>query len=330
MLCFSKSAFAEVLHWPELCSNGTLLVQNHDTQKTSVWLQKFTAELDSETEYELEPGQEQSISVDRLEGEHFSLLHFARKIDARFSCGKSIFATSAIEGGVFTFEKKDIEHLWLQNLYTDTNSVEIEYLNKSFQKMYSEKLELKSLASRDFALADRLHNWEYLKVSSSNRLASFALGPLGSVHPLLARPQLTSVDADSSYFLVAARTGASDSFVVKIKDPALITMARDLIKNPQKEKMLFAKIKKNHQGFNRNFSSPQKNLWSWSTTEVTNFGDLGSTACNGAPQLLEDRVDGWVGDPGQICFWNFRVKKELSAADVASGSLSKKKTNRRH
>ena len=83
--------------------------------------------------------------------------------------------------------------------------------------------------------------------------------------------------------------------------------------------MLFARIQKNHQGFNRNWSKVEKSFWSWSASEVTDFADLGSTACNGAPQEVDDRMDYWVIDPGQICFWNYRVKKELSPLEVATG-----------
>ena len=95
--------------------------------------------------------------------------------------------------------------------------------------------------------------------------------------------------------------------------------ARELIKFPQKEKMVFAKIQKQHSGFNRNWTKPEKSFWSWSTSEVTNFADLGSTACNGTPQEVEDRFEHWIVDPGQICFWNYRVKKELTPAEVAAG-----------
>ena len=83
--------------------------------------------------------------------------------------------------------------------------------------------------------------------------------------------------------------------------------------------MLFARIQKDHQGFNRNWSKAEKNFWSWSTSEVPNFADIGSTACNGIPQEVEDRIDYWATDPGQICFWNYRVKKELSPSQVAAG-----------
>jgi hypothetical protein len=120
---------------------------------------------------------------------------------------------------------------------------------------------------------------------------------------------------------VGARTGADDNFVVKIEKPELIEKARTQIKNPALEKIVFAKIAKDHNGFNRNFNSGGS-FWSWSATEVTGFGDFGSTACNGQPQMLEDRVDSWIENPGQICFWSYRIKRELTSDEITKGKLA--------
>ena len=314
-------ASADVLHWPELCRTGVLRMKNTDNANQSLWLQKFNPSLATETEYDVPPLGEVSINIEKLENEHYSLLHFnsARKMQVSYECGKNTYAASALEGGAVTFPRNGITSVWLQNLFSGTNAVEIEFQNIAFQKLSSVTFELNSLASRNFELPAL--DWHYLKITSTNRLTSFPLNDSGAVVPVLVQAQKTEVENDAAYFLVAAREGASDSFVVKIKDAAMTAKARDLVKNPQKEKMLFARIQKNHQGFNRNFSTTQKNLWSWSTAEVTNFADLGSIACNGQPQVLEDRMDSWLEDPGQICFWNYRVKKELTPLEVATGSL---------
>ena len=321
MFATACTSFADVLHWPELCRTGVVKIKNSDSANHSFWLQKFNPTLATETEYEVAAKGELSLNIEKLEGEHYSLLHFgsAGKVQVSYECGKNIYAASTLEGGSLTFPRSRITNVWLQNLYSGNNTVEFEFQNIAFQNLQTVTLELKSLASQNFEVPSL--DWQYLKITSTNRLSSFPLNESGSVAPVLVQAQPTEVEADAAYFLVAAREGVADSFVVKIKDAAMTEKARDLVKNPQKEKMLFAKIQKNHQGFNRNFSTVQKNLWSWSTTEVTNFADLGSIACNGQPQVLEDRVDSWLEDPGQICFWNYRVKKELTPLEVATGTL---------
>jgi hypothetical protein len=322
LLC-SSTALSEVLHWPEICRTGTLVMKNFDSAGTSLWLQKFDPQLAAETELDVPAKGELSINIEKLENEHYSLLHFAspQKIAVSYKCGKNTYSSTGLEGGVITYPRSDSRYVWLQNLYSGDNTVEIEFQNLAFQKLGAEVLKLSALASRNFPLPESIRDWQYLKISSSNRLTSFPLNENGNVLPMLIQAQQTQVDSSAAYFLVAAREGVSDSFVVQIRDFAMAARARDLVKNPQKEKMLFAKVQKDHQGFNRNFSTEQKNLWSWSTTEVTNFSDFGSIACNGQPQVLEDRVDSWLADPGQICFWNYRVKKELTPLEVATGKL---------
>ena len=129
-------------------------------------------------------------------------------------------------------------------------------------------------------------------------------------------------DNTAVYFLVAPRqvqnieTSKDDQFVVKITNPKLIEKARDQIKNKNLEKILFGQVVLGHQGFNRNMGSKNKNFWNWSVSEVTNIADLGSTTCNGFPQLVEDRSEFWINNPGNICFWNYRIKKELTADEV--------------
>jgi len=168
-------------------------------------------------------------------------------------------------------------------------------------------------------------NWSYLKVSSSHKFSGFLIGD-NSVHsPDQALPYEIPAEQNAHYFLVGPRGGTGDNFVVTISSPEVIAKARELIKNPSVEKIVLGRIQKNHSGFNRNFDSANGSFWSWSVTDVTGFGDFGSTSCNGHPQMVEDRVDAWLENPGQICFWSYRIKRELSKEEVSSGTLLPKK-----
>lgn len=315
---------AEVLHWPQLCTTGELHLKNNGSTNISAWLQKFGKNLLRETEIEIAALSSLILPLDPLaKEERYSLLiiNENNSFDVKYKCNDRLYSASSLEGGQLTFKKTDLatNQIWIQNLFTDSNEVQIEFQDLEYKKIASKIFNLPSLQSVLFAVPESIKNWSYFKFTASHKSTAFNLTAIGNDNPVIVAPQKTEVDFSAYYFLIGPRTGSTDSFIVKITDENLVERARDLIKNPQKEKMLFARIQKNHQGFNRNWSKVEKSFWSWSTTEVTDFADLGSTACNGAPQEVEDRMDYWVIDPGQICFWNYRVKKELTPIEVASG-----------
>ncbi len=326
---------AVVLHWPQLCAAGELQLKNDSADSVTVWLQKFGKTLIRETEITIDPKSILILPLAEItEEERFALLAFndhQPQLVAKHKCADQVQQTSSLasslEGGVLTYKKSDLltNKIWIQNLFTGSNQVEIEFQDSAFKKIITEKLTLTSLARLVFTPPDAIKNWSYFRFTTSHKSAVFNLSSTGHDQPIKITPPQSTVDPAAFYFLVGSRqvetgqVGLDDSFVVKITDENLAARARELIANPQQEKMLFARIQKDHQGFNRNWSKIEKSFWSWSTAEVTNFADLGSTACNGTPQEVEDRMDYWVTDPGQICFWNYRVKKELSAQQVATG-----------
>lgn len=323
LLFIASPVFGEVLYWPQVCQDGELFVKNRTAQTLYVWLQKFAPELESETDYELPPENTVTIKLTGTRAlEHYSLLHFnsPANIDVRYRCGGVIYGSSTLEGGALTFRRSALpdNKIWLQNLYTGVNRVEIELLDGGFRTLTTLALDAAAGEGLTFALPNAV-KWSYFRLRSSNKSSVFNLTSGGAEGPWLVAPQESPVDTAASYFLVTPYSGRGDSFIARIRDPQMADRARDLIRNPQKEQMLFATIEKNHQGYNRNWSKREKNFWSWSVTEVTNFADFGSTACNGTPQEVEDRVDFKVQNPGRICFWDYRVKKELTPAEVSSG-----------
>lgn len=319
-----QSVKAEVLHWPQLCSGGELILKNNGADELTIWLQKFADILVRETEIKLDAKATFTLPLDEINpAERYSILNLnpPHQIEIKYKCNHQIYTASSLEGGILTFKKSDllVNKIWLQNLFTGNNKIEIEFQDSEFKKIAAENQTLKSSASTLYTPPENIKNWHYIKISSSHKTSVFSLTSSGHEPPVKIIPQKSVVESAAHYFLVEPRTGAGDSFIVKIIDKTLAIKAQDLIANPQKEKMLFARIQKDHQGFNRNWSKAEKSFWSWSTSEVTNFADIGSTACNGMPQEVEDRIDYWVNDPGQICFWNYRVKKELSPAQVENG-----------
>lgn len=290
----------------------------------SFWLQKFGKNLISETEFTVGSETQMIVPLDPIsEDQRYSLLNLNQNaaVNVQYKCNELLYSSSRIEGGDLTFKKENLslDQLWIQNLYTGKNEFKIEFEDTEHNKITVENLKFTALQSLLYDVPKSAKNWSYVKISASYKYSAFNLTTKGNEIPFTVFPQKSQVEESAFYFLVGPRTGTADSFIVKITDEKMVERARDLIRNPQKEKMLFARIQKDHQGFNRNWSKSEKSFWSWSTVEVTNFADLGSTACNGIPQVVEDRMDHWVEDPGQICFWNYRVKKELTALEVSTG-----------
>ncbi len=321
----SSKIEAKILYWPDFCSNGTLHVTNTGLNEKFVWLQKFDDQLQSETELAVSAQSTLNFHVEKThDTERNSLLYFdnTSELKARFTCLNEGHTTSLFDGGLLTYKRSSSNHhkLWLQNIYSDMNDVKVKILDKKTRLIKEMSFSLNKSETKAISL-DTFSNWQNIQISSLHKFSSFLLNGNGSEKPSNSEPIKTEIDSKASYFLVSSRSGEDDTFVVKISDEKLIAQARQLIKNPSSEKIVFAQIKKDHQGFNRNFNNPSKSLWSWSTSEVTSFGDFGSTSCNGHPQTIEDRVDSWVEYPGRICFWDYRLKKELTIEEVQTGKL---------
>jgi hypothetical protein len=326
LLASAINANAEVFRWPQACLNGQLQIKNLKNSSTRLWLQKFKTSLSSETEMILKPMGQLTYNLKAASAlERFTILNLDMigSIEVEFSCNKKVYPAHTFEGGNLTYRKADLpqSELWLQNLYSGANSVLLEFQNRRFETLASARITLKSLAKLSYKVPAGITNWNYIRVSGQERFSAFNLNTAGSQGPLIVNPQIGKAATDTSYFLLAPRNGLGDSYIAQIKDPALVQRARDQIANPELEQILFAKVQKGSQGYNRNWSKSEKSFWSWSITEVTNFGDVGSTSCNGFPQAIEDRIDSWIKSPGRICFWGYRIKQELTAEQVATGQV---------
>ncbi len=321
-LVLLTKANAEILRWPQLCPSGKLRIENRTNVQVRTWIQNFKGENRIETEVILPAkGHADVLLETHTAEERFTLMHFEnpQKISATFVCEKnSLFSQAqSLEGGQLIFVKSDLTEnkIWLQNLYSDVNIIHIEYLDLNRKMIGEDFLTLKSFEQQNFKVQNRAY--ARVRISAENRFTAFSLISSGSQNPKEIEIGESHPDRTAHYFLVAPRDGVGDSFVVRIQNPEMTARARELVLHPELEKIVFAKIEKGHQGFNRNWSKPEKSFWSWSATEVTNFDDIGSSACNGIPQLVEDEINNWAQDPGRICFWNYRIKKELSSDEVA-------------
>ncbi|MFZ3231192.1 MAG: hypothetical protein WA160_13375 [Pseudobdellovibrio sp.] len=323
---FTLTSLAEVLRWPQVCLSGNLEITNTTAISINGWLQKINLSLADETQFTFHPHTTLIINIDaKASSEKYSLLHFenSNSLKANFKCNSEVYPANSVEGGVHIYKKSDLDEnkIWVQNLFSANNPIKIEYLNKNLKVLYTSDFILTNYENRTFKVPHELltKSWVYLRIQALERFTAYNLTTTGSTNPLRIEIQKTSIDKTAAYFTVGLRNNSGDQFVIKITDQTMIAKAREQISNPVLEKIVFARIQKGSSGFNRNWSKKEKSLWSWSTAEITNISDIGSTACNGLPQALEDRVDSWVGNPGRICFWSYRIKKELTPSEVATG-----------
>lgn len=124
-------------------------------------------------------------------------------------------------------------------------------------------------------------------------------------------------DNSGSLFLLA-NDSRTQSYIVRLTDPAHVQAARDQIKYPTglRARILVGQVSAGSNRDNQNLLGPFKHMWSWHVSKVFRFAELASQSCDGTPQFIEDILPAWVGggfNGGStvICFWGYQVIEEL-------------------
>ena len=139
---------------------------------------------------------------------------------------------------------------------------------------------------------------------------------------LVTTPTRLPARDDKTYFLVSTKSASADeAFVIALDEPAKIATAREQIQNPSLEKIIVAGIELGDGGHNRAFLSRDKSPYSWSVNRVDAFADFAHIDCDGSPDLTEERLEQKLSEGGRICFWRYRVVRELTLEEVRSGKL---------
>ena len=142
-----------------------------------------------------------------------------------------------------------------------------------------------------------------------NLLAHVAIN--NAVRPVPLK--IERVPATAARRFQVANSDRSLSFVAELSDPLQITQALDQIQHPEQfqARILIGVIDAGSAGVNRDELSPWKNSWSWHVSRVVKFAELASQACDGSPEFVEDFLLSWLDSKSPICFWNYRIIKEL-------------------
>jgi len=105
----------------------------------------------------------------------------------------------------------------------------------------------------------------------------------------------------------------SQSFVVSLTDPDLIAQARAQISSPGdfRARILIGQISGGSGGVNQNLRGSFNAPWSWHVAKVVKFAEMASQGCDGSPDFVEDFLQSWLDSKSNICFWSYRITREL-------------------
>ena len=326
---------SDVFYVPAFCAPEklTLLVSNKTAEPQRLWTQvRFDDEL-QEIHHDLDPKSEIKIAGSEFlpDFRGFSVktgTTNSLQIKARCENSACIPLSSVTSPQVSHYLPTSIStvKVHLLNLYLKSNTVHLRAFNKTgvevasqdvtLEKYYDTKTfkwNLPAEASRvEVSGEGRLHSWLFY-----DSLLSEKLSP-----GVALKPVTLSAEAIKTYFLVSTRDARpEEAFVIALEDPQQIATAREQIRNPALEKIIVAGIELGNGGHNRAFMSRDKSPYSWSVNRVDAFADFAHIDCDGSPDLTEERLMQKLNEGGRICFWRYRITRELTASEVSSGEL---------
>ena len=320
-------AQAESFYVPGTCQpkQAALLFENKTALPQVYWVQLQTNPI-QEIRFDLDAKSKLRVSaneiMDSAQGFAVKTYESSSDFNLSWSCAGQSFPLSS-------FTSPDLEYdlsagagdLQLLNLAPVQNDLRYQILDAQnsvleervlhFEKSYETqrlKLQLPVEAKR-------------LKLSATGRVHSFLFGAQGTRIPGLVRaPTSMAAPTDKVYFLVSTRdANPRESYVVATEDPKIIATAREQIQNPKLEKILLAGITLGSQNMNRSFSSRDRSPYSWSVSRIDGFTDFALIDCDGSPDIIEEHLMERLQAGGNICFWHYRVIRELTSEQVQRG-----------
>ena len=325
---------ADVVYVPDFCKPEllTLTVTNKTAQPQRLWTQvRFDQDV-QETDYDIDAKAQIKISGEQFlrTPMAFSIKSWtANSLQIHASCEGGLSfplssVTSPTASHVLPAGTRTVK-MHLLNLYLKANSMRVKAYGKSGAVLGEKSLRVDNYYDTQALKWSFTEDVRKIEVVGDARLSSLlfydADGEFKNSPAVFATTPL-AVDTTKTYFLVSTKTGRPDeAFVIALDDPAKIATAREQIKNPALEKIIVAGIELGHGGYNRAFLARDKSPYSWSVNRVDAFADFAHISCDGSPDLTEERLLQKLNEGGRICFWRYRVVRELKPAEVSVGQL---------
>lgn len=330
----SEHALAELYPVPALCppDQMTLLIENKNNKASELGLS--LGEIDSE-EHTLHLGPGTSLVPLRRYTDFYSHINLKSEPNSQWNIrvrcpGKSektlrefqnrYYKSSELSQGNYT--------LTLMNLSASVQNIQILLKNKQGRVLSSITQKLPEQRHVFEISFESVEEQVFFEIKAEGRLATWLHSQQknGEV-PLTTEAEIVTVSQKSHYFLVAAKdeTGLpnGESFVLEVSDPAWVPKLREQITQPQLEKILVAGIKKNPLSTNRAWNQKNKTPYSWFVHRIDALADFAHISCDGSPDQIEEKLQQKIEEGGRICFWRYRIVRELSASEVSLGKSLK-------
>jgi hypothetical protein len=328
---------SEIFYSPSDCSPEELIIKikNTSNEPQRLWTQiRFGDEID-EIQYDLDAKSEMKIkgtefmpttssySLKTWDTNRLKVLSQCRGLEAPLSVLTSPEVLHYLPNSSAQTVK-----VKLLNLYLKSNQVTLKAVSRTGKVIAEQALKIEKYYDTASVKWNLPEGASQLEITAENRINSFvtfeANGKENLSPGLPKTVRLPASDA-KTYFLVSTKDSRPDeAFVVAMDEPAKIATAREQIKNPHLEKILVAGIELGHGDENRAFLSRDKAPYSWHVSRVDAFADFAHIDCDGSPGLTEERLAQKLNEGGRICFWRYRVVRELTLQEVQSGKLTGK------
>jgi len=328
----ASTAQAENYYSPLLCpiEDAFLEAQNTSTEPQPFWLQSLGTSPFRETYVEVKAHGRLSIPLTdyyRSNESAVAVKTHTPNLSFQARCKGStltwnLTATVSPWKTLAVSPQESSATLHLANLSQQANSVEIIF-ESYWGKLGSQTVPLDP-EFRDMTQVLQLPpGTKSLSMRAPGRWNGQVLSSQGKILKLTEeRASLPGPLAGTRYFLFASSDpDTHETFVVPMQNAKLIQESLDQIAQPDKARLLVARIEKSFAGVNRN--SADGAPWSWQVQEAQNYADFAHISCDGNPQIVEERLNSWLTETGgTICFWSYRVLREVSAHELAPLKLT--------
>lgn len=322
------AAQAQQSFFPDMCphTEGILEAENPTSEEESIWAQYDHPHF-VEKRFILKPGALLKIPLWQFlnTDQSFAVKSFQPKLKLTLRCSGEKTSGDLASALWIRHDLSQSQHAvhYLINLSPEKNIVSLEFRNLWGQVLQTQKLELANYFESQKLKWKVPAGTTSMIVKATGRINSqvFDQKLAARSSKVLMSPALLT-NPEKKYFLASTKYPPFESFVFALSEDRLIVQARQQLADPSLEKIIVGYIQLGHQNTNRDFHSPGAAPYSWSVEEVTSFADFAHIDCDGSPRLVEERIFERLDQKNShICFWSYRVVRELSPEEVSTGKI---------
>jgi hypothetical protein len=305
-------------HLPMAPEIKTVMIYNSKNQAESLWISRPIRDIEENFEEQYEVPAFGHLEIPLLEYRSSAFIHFKSADNSRLriqvlTSNNKSFSLPKGWTNRWKVRGRPNGELVLSNLSPFDQSVEITTTSSQA------KVALKAFET----IRWKMKSSSMYLIEGQNRVAGISLSSSVSQGLDADDEQSTLTPGPGRFFLVQG-SRLEQNFVINVSDPKVLANIDQQIQRPDffMGRILIGQVSFGNDQHNRQFAGPSSAPWSWHISKVLGFSELASQACDGSPEFLEEILSPWVQSGMPICFWDYRVTRELSSLEVASGLLN--------